>query len=250
MQLHIVLYITCEIRHCKSSPLLIFQHLRESKKSILQDATDRHRQFQQAGQFGLGIPAQKLPESCYPIHGNCSIISSSSHVGFVEQCPMSSGYYQNTESIDSANGTWRGCVPNKNMLDSPQCAALTNTKKQWESVGTIESAPDSGVSIEEEHSLQPDLKDWIVQWMEQGEKEATELPQQSPGYNKHTRTKHASGCPVVPDQGLVNIQPIAQDPLMPPLPQPDSRNTLEEASRRLTQKNSREKRSKSHHKNR
>lgn len=229
--------------------MFILQHFRESKKSILQEAADRHRQYQQAGQFGLGIPAQKLPESRYHINGNCSIISSSSHAGFVEQCPVSSAYYQNAEPIESPNGTWRGCVSDKNMLDNPQCAPLTNTKKQWESVGTIESAPDSGVCVEEDHNLRQNLN-WIVQWIEQGEKEATQLSQQTTAYPKHTRTKHASGHAVLTDQGTANIQPIAQDPLMPPLPQPDSRNTLEEASRRLAQKNCRERRSKSHHKNR
>lgn len=116
-------------------------------------------------------------------------------------------------------------------------------------MGTIASAPDSGVCVEEDHSLMPEERNRILQWMEQGEKEAQPLHLQQPAVNtKNTRTKRQ--VPGQTDQGTLNVQPIAQDPLMPPLPQPDSRNTLEEASRRLTQKNVREKRSRSHHKSR
>lgn len=218
----------------------------------MQDAAERHMQFQQIGQLGLGIPAQKFSEPCYTIDRNCTAISSSSHVGYVEQCSIPGGYFPNTEPIDSASRTWRGCAPAPDIKtsDNKQCTLLTNTKKQWESVGTIASAPDSGVCIEEDHSLLAEERNRILQWMEQGEKEAQPLHLQQPAVNtKNTRTKRQ--VPGQMDQGTLNVQPIAQDPLMPPLPQPDSRNTLEEASRRLTQKNGREKRSRSqHHKSR
>ena len=220
-----------------------------SKKSILEDATERHLQYQQAGRYGLGLPLHKFPEPCYPIHGNTSVISQSSHGSYVEPCQVQAGYYPSNEHADSVTGKWRLA---ENIVEKPQCVPpLLNTKKQWESVGTIESAPDSGVNMEDDINLPLDARHRILQWMEQGEKNSAQVQQTN--YLKNTRTKHQTfnvSPPSLPDHAGQHLQLIAQDRLMPPLPQPDPTNTIEEASRRLSQKNPREKRSKLHHKNR
>lgn len=167
------------------------------------------------------------------------------HPGYMEQQGITR-YYPAVESVDNTNPAWHGCEP-EHFLENQQCAHLVNTRKQWESVGTIESAPDSGVSIEENLSMPPENYNRIHQWLEHSEKEVKQHLQQG-NYTKNTRTKQAfnSGLPASIGHGSVHLQPVAQDPLMPPLAPPDSRNTIEEVSRRLSQKNVREKRGKAH----
>ncbi|XP_028395429.1 axin-1-like [Dendronephthya gigantea] len=215
---------------------LPFDHLRENKKSksILEDAAERHHQYQQFGRLGLLPP--KFQEPCYPIHPNS--IPSYAMPGFVEHQGMSSYYPASVDGSHNGNPTWH---KPEHAVEKRQCAAvpLGNNKKQWESLGTIESAPDSGVSIEEELGLHPDARNRILEWMEHSEKEAQLLQQEN--FNK-PRTKQSYNNPSV--SGPMHLAPVAQDPLMPPLGPPDSRNTIEEVRRRLKQKNVREKRNK------
>ena len=165
------------------------------------------------------------------------------HTGYVEQHGIAGYYPASVESCCTANPTWR--EPEGILEKRPQCAPLGNSKKQWESVGTIESAPDSGVSIEEDFNLPPETRNRIHEWMELSEKEVLPPTQQGSCNKPRTKQSYNAGMPG-PLHGTIYLAPVAQDPLMPQLNQPDSRNTIEEVSRRLSHKDAREKRSKSH----
>lgn len=164
-------------------------------------------------------------------------------IGYVEQQGVAEAAYYVTNGDASHNGKPTWCEPG-HALEKRKCVPLGSAKKQWESVGTIESAPDSGVSMGEDFHLPPETRNRIYEWMEHSEKEVSHTPQRS--YDK-PRTKqlyHAE----LPGQarGTMHLAPVGQDPLMSPLAQPDSHNTIEQVSRRLSQKEGREKRTKSH----
>ena len=205
----------------------------------MEDAAERHQQYQQSGRIGLRLPPPKFPEHHYPIPSN-PIPPHYVPIGYVEQQGITGYYPATVDTTHTTNPTW--CDP-EHGLEKRQCVPLGNAKKQWESVGTIESAPDSGVSIEEDFSLPPETRNRIYEWMEHNEKEVPHIP----GNYSKSRTKHSYNAALHgPIHGTMHLAPVAQDPLMPPLAQPDSRNTIEEVSRRLSQKDVREKRSKSH----
>ena len=95
--------------------------------------------------------------------------------------------------------------------------------------------------------LQPDPppivdRSRILNWMEQNEKYQHESfqpplsPKPSPAMHRRQKepVTYNTSRPPVPNSGHVNAgQPIASDPNMPPLPQPDSNTVLEEVKRRL-----------------
>lgn len=199
----------------------------------MEDAAERHHQYQQYGRLILQPP--KFQEPCYAIHPNS--IPSYALPGFGEHQAITGYYPASVDSSHSSNPTWH---KPEHAVEKRQCAVpLGNNKKQWESLGTIESAPDSGVSIEEELSLHPDARNRILEWMEHSEKEAQLLQQEN--FNK-PRTKQSYNSPSLP--GQMQLAPVAQDPLMPPLGAHDSRNTIEEVSRRLVKREKRSKTSK------
>ena len=172
------------------------------------------------------IPSNTMPQHYVPM-------GYAEQQGITGYCPMNACHNPNT--------TWHDSEP---AVEKRQCVPLGNAKKHWESLGTIESAPDSGVSIEEDYRLPPEKRNRIHKWMEHSEKEAPHNIAQG-NYGK-PRTKHSFNAAAM--HGTMHLAPVAQDPLMPPLSQPDSRNTIEEVSRRLSQKDVREKRKS--HKNR
>ena len=163
------------------------------------------------------------------------------HTGYIDQQGVAGYYPTSVENGCNANPTWH--EPEAILEKRPQCAPLGNCKKQWESVGTIESAPDSGVSIEEDYNLPPETRNRIHEWMELSEKEVSHM--QGNCGKPRTKQSYNTGVPGGL-HGTMHLAPVAQDSLMPPLNQPDSRTTIEEVSRRLSHKDVREKRSKSH----
>ena len=202
----------------------------------MEDAAERHQQYQQFGRIGYTLPP-KYTESHYPSPSN-TMPQHYVTIGYVEQQGITG--YCPVDSCHNPNPTWHDA---EHAVEKRQSVPLGNAKKQWESLGTIESAPDSGVSIEEDFRLPPETRNRIHEWMELSEKEVPHnIPQGN--YGK-PRTKQSYNSSV---HGTMHLAPVAQDPLMPPLAQPDSRNTIEEVSRRLSQKDVREKRKS--HKNR
>lgn len=211
----------------------------------MEDAAERHHQFQQAGRFGLALPP-KFPDPLYPVPSNQQI-SPYVHPGYIEKQHGITGYYAPVEPADNCNPVWHRSCDTEHVLEKRQCrplvGPLVNTKKHWESVGTIESAPDSGVSIDkEELNLPPDARSRILQWMEHSEKETQQHAQQGNYKSSRTKQGYNTGLSGSMGHGSMHAQPNTQGILMAPALQLDSRSTIEEASRRLTH----EKRSKSH----
>jgi hypothetical protein len=201
----------------------------------LEDAAERHQQYQLISISGYALPP-KFSDSHYPIPSN-TIPQHYVPMGYAEQQGIAG--YCPVDTCHNPNPTWHD---SEHAVEKRQCVHLGNTKKHWESSGTIESAPDSGVCVEEDLRLPRETRNRIHEWMEHSEKEVPHVP--SGNYNK-LRTKQPYNA--APMHGM-HLAPVALDPSMPPLAPPDSRNTIEEVSRRLSQKDVREKRKS--HKNR
>ena len=209
--------------------------MRGNKKSILEDAAERHQQFQKYGR--LGLPPPKFTEPCYP--NPSRTVQHYVHPGYIEQQGIS-GYYP--VAVDNSHGnTWQ---ESEHAIEKQHCVAMGNSKKHWESVSNLESAPDSGVSIEEDFSMPPETRNRIHEWMEHNEKETQHIPHGN--YKGRTKQSYNAGGLSGQLHGTMHLASVARDPLMPSLGQPDSLNTMKEVSRRLSQKDASEKRSKSH----
>lgn len=101
----------------------------------------------------------------------------------------------------------------------------------------------------------------ILQWMEEGE-QAQQSPSKEPKHHRHqspstktsSRSRQSTAGSIRQSEKsssrhLPN-QPIASDPLMPPLPAPHASSVLEETNRRLIELKEGERRSKHHSKQR
>lgn len=99
----------------------------------------------------------------------------------------------------------------------------------------------------------------IMKWIEEGSRCVAE---ESMKHSRHQRQQAHSSSPARsssrgkptsrPDKYISHRpnQPIAQDPMMPPLPQPEPSTVLEEAKRRLIEKHESERKSRHHNKQR
>lgn len=185
--------------------------------------------------------------------------------------PEAANSYKDPYQYENVSGGVESCAPS-----TSSAAVAPDTKNQPQQAQTPKPAAQESKEMPVEPQAQPKREGnvWemhparrdddipfltvnhhrIMQWMEEGE-QAQQDPPKEPKHHRHhspstkssSRSKQSSSSSVrQSDKSSRHLptQPIASDPMMPPLPAPHASSVLEETRRRLIEVKESERRSK------